>query len=285
MSYFCSSADLITESDVEQKLIYPLLISQQGLGFFPEEIRTKSYLQPLDLDKGAGKVVGYYPDYSIILSSLPAIVVEAKSPAEKAEVGFREGQPYAHELNKRFPSDINPVRVVIATNGCDLLYGSWDSTDFTLIQFDHLIPGTAKFEEFRAFCKRSTVKEIVSKIRAKVVSPDRWKALKLIGGPTKQRLELPPNRFAKDLVPLLRKYFDPDASRTQVELVEKAYCPSEQTTRYTSVLEALLRDNLSKKKFPGFEDVETTKRDAPKVNEALREPGQTGEDVELFSED
>jgi hypothetical protein len=102
MSLFCSKTDLVTESDVEQKLIYPLLSSAHGLGFFAEEIKTKSYLAPTDIDKGAGRKVGYYPDYAIILSSLPALIVEAKAPGESVEKGFNEAQLYAHEINKRF---------------------------------------------------------------------------------------------------------------------------------------------------------------------------------------
>ncbi|MGB8369941.1 MAG: hypothetical protein ACLPYZ_16615 [Limisphaerales bacterium] len=102
MSLFCSKTDLVTESDVEQKLIYPLLSSTQGLGYFAEEIKTKSYLAPTDLDKGAGRKVGYYPDYAVILSSLPALIVEAKAPSESVEQGFKEAQLYAHEINKRF---------------------------------------------------------------------------------------------------------------------------------------------------------------------------------------
>lgn len=126
MSLFCSKTDLVTESDVEQKLIYPLLSSTQGLGYFAEEIKTKSYLAPTDLDKGAGRKVGYYPDYAVILSSLPALIVEAKAPGESVEQGFKEAQLYAHEINKRFPPNINPAHWVIATNGATILYGTWD---------------------------------------------------------------------------------------------------------------------------------------------------------------
>lgn len=269
MSLFCSKTDLVTESDVEQKLIYPLLNSPQGLGFFGEEIKTKSYLSPTDLDKGAGKKVGYYPDYAIILSSLPALIVEAKAPGESVEQGFKEAQLYAHELNKRFPPNINPARSVIATNGATILYGTWDCGNPTSISFDALVPGSSGYEDLRTFCQRTVLLPSVSQMRASLASSKRWKALKIIGGPTKQGLELSPNRFARDLVPLLRAYFDPDASRTPVELVEKAYCTSEQTTHYTSVLEALLQDNLTRKKFPAFEEVATTKKNAPQINNAL----------------
>src|SRR5438309_962452 len=96
------STDLKTESDVEQKILYLLLSDTLGLAFGPEEIKTKEYLPPLDIDKGAGRRIGYFPDYSVVLASLPLLVVEAKAPAESAAEGFREAALYAHELNKRF---------------------------------------------------------------------------------------------------------------------------------------------------------------------------------------
>lgn len=269
MSFFCLKNDLITESDVEQKLIYPLLNSPQGLGFYSEEIKTKTYLPPTNLDKGAGRKAGYYPDYSVILSSLPAIIIEAKAPEENAEQGFREAQLYAHEINKLYPANINPSNWIIATNGNTILYGYWDCDSPVSLLFDAIVPGGSEYEDFRAFCKRSVILQAISIMRGKLASPKRWKALKILGGPTKQGLELGPNRFARELVPILRAYFDPDASRTPIELVEKAYCPSKETTHYSSVLEALLHDNLSRKKFPAFEEVTTTKKSAPQLNDVL----------------
>ena len=271
MTIFCDSKSLDTESDVEQKLLYPLLSSGQGLGYNAEEIKTKSYLQPLDIDKGAGKKVGYYPDYSIVLSSLPVLVIEAKAPNEPAESGFREAQHYAHEINKRYPSGVNPVSIVVACNGRDLIYGEWDAASPTKLRMADLSPGVAVFEAFRSVCGRSFQLSHASQVRADLHPARRFKALKLMGGPAKHHVQLPPNRFAKDLVPLLKRYFDPDATRTRKELIERAYCSTRETTHYDSVLEALLKDNLSRLKYPLFAEVETSRRDARVFNDALRQ--------------
>jgi hypothetical protein len=56
---------LTTESDVEQKVIMPLLTENQLLSLPPHSIHTKEYLAPAALDKAAGKLSGYYPDYSV----------------------------------------------------------------------------------------------------------------------------------------------------------------------------------------------------------------------------
>lgn len=45
-----------SESDVEQKIIMPLL--KNVLGYSDLEIRTKDYLAPTQIDKGAGKKMG-----------------------------------------------------------------------------------------------------------------------------------------------------------------------------------------------------------------------------------
>lgn len=48
--------ELRTESDVEQKVIFPLLTASNWLGFETTEIRTKEYMVPLDVDKGRKKI-------------------------------------------------------------------------------------------------------------------------------------------------------------------------------------------------------------------------------------
>jgi hypothetical protein len=55
---------LVTESDVEQKVIMPLLVGAAYLGILPPNVFTKQYLAPADLDKRAGRTSGYFPDYT-----------------------------------------------------------------------------------------------------------------------------------------------------------------------------------------------------------------------------
>lgn len=84
-----------SESDVEQKFIYPLLVGI--LGFHPEEIKTKAYLAPTTIDKGSGRKLGYYPDYVIYLSGIPSLVIEAKEKNGSVDAGLREALLYAHD--------------------------------------------------------------------------------------------------------------------------------------------------------------------------------------------
>lgn len=54
-----------TESDVEQKVLMPLLNGEAYLAIPQAHIHTKEYLEPTKLDKEAGKSSGYFPDYSV----------------------------------------------------------------------------------------------------------------------------------------------------------------------------------------------------------------------------
>ena len=69
-----------TESDVEQKLVYPFLVHPSFLDLPPEWVRTKEYMEPTEIDKGAGKRVGYIPDYSIWSSGFPLFRRGGKTP-------------------------------------------------------------------------------------------------------------------------------------------------------------------------------------------------------------
>jgi|SRR5579863_6762140 len=82
---------LQTESDVEQKVIMPLLVGEAYLGIASSKVFTKSYLAPSVLDKKAKRKSGYYPDYAVFMRSFPVLIVEAKAPSVPPEVGYREG--------------------------------------------------------------------------------------------------------------------------------------------------------------------------------------------------
>ncbi|MBR3106686.1 MAG: hypothetical protein IKH30_05790 [Clostridia bacterium] len=64
MALYCEFESMVTESDVEQKFIYPFLNTEtpMGLGFKNAEIWTKHSLRKRQIDKG-GKQHYYFPDY------------------------------------------------------------------------------------------------------------------------------------------------------------------------------------------------------------------------------
>jgi type I site-specific restriction endonuclease len=104
---------LESESDVEQKLIMPLLTGPAYLNIPESKIKTKQYLAPTEFNKKAGQTSGHYPDYSIWFRSFPCLIVEAKSPEVSAESGYREAQLYAQFLNQHYQTGINPAHFVL----------------------------------------------------------------------------------------------------------------------------------------------------------------------------
>ena len=96
MALYCELASLVTESDVEQKFIYPFLKTSApiGLGLKDAEILTKHILRRRIIDKGQ-KQKYYFPDYLITIRGIPILVVEAKSPNESLANGYFEARLYA----------------------------------------------------------------------------------------------------------------------------------------------------------------------------------------------
>ena len=86
---FCNLEDLKNESDVELKLIMPILsrAEPEGCGYSPAEIYTKANIRYLAIEKGKAEKI-YRPDYIMVISGLPMLVIEAKHPDESLEERF-----------------------------------------------------------------------------------------------------------------------------------------------------------------------------------------------------
>ncbi len=264
------------ESDVEQKIVMPLL--KEVLSYSDDEIRTKDYLAPTVIDKGAGKKIGYYPDFMIYIGGIPVLVLEVKDIHISANEGYREARLYSAEVNKRYPEGVNPIKYIVSTNGIELYLSPWDSEkDLKVIKIEELQEGSNDLQLFRSFLDRNKLLEHAQKIRHKILPVERFKPLYLIGGPSRQNQQLPPNSFAIDLVPLLRKYFDPDETKCSEEILEKGYCSSDELTKYNSTLESLLKDRILMK--DGIKSVKTTKKSAEILNKAINQAVNLKNDI------
>jgi hypothetical protein len=256
-----------TESDVEQKVIFPLLT--EILGFLPAEIKTKDYLAPTDIDKGAGKKAGYYPDYIIYLAGIPVLVVEAKDPSTACEAGYREARLYASELNKRFPADVNPASQVLACNGTNIMFGPWDTEDAVEThRVSDLTEGLSVLEHLKATQGKKALYYVSQQLRGLLTPSRYYKPLRMIGGPARQHETIPPNAFAADLAPLLRRFFDPDETAHSEEVIKRGYCSTDELTKYNATLDSLLKDRIPK--HESFSTVKTTRHSADLVDGALK---------------
>ena len=97
---YCSLDDLRTESDVEQKFLWPLLTTAipGGAGLTTPDILTKVSIRRLEIGKGSNRKL-YFPDYMVVLGGLPVMVVEAKAPGQPLDQALDEARLYANELN------------------------------------------------------------------------------------------------------------------------------------------------------------------------------------------
>jgi type I site-specific restriction endonuclease len=98
MPLFCEFSSLCTESDVEQKLIFPFLttLEPMGLGIDSSQIMTKAVLRQRCIGKGQ-KQKYYFPDYVVVIRGIPVLVLEAKKPDEDLGDAYAEARLYAEE--------------------------------------------------------------------------------------------------------------------------------------------------------------------------------------------
>jgi hypothetical protein len=264
------SLSLTTESDVEQKLIITLLTSDEWLGIPLDSIHTKQYLPPATIDKGAGRRIGYYPDYSIWIDALPVFIIEAKSPKESFEEGFREAQLYAHELNKAFETGINPVTLVLSTNGRHLRFGNWDSKTATDVAVSDLKIANATHADIRQRLGISALRTIATTLRSRLRPTQCFRVVDQMGGEQALNRRLALNAFAAELARPLRMFFDSDVSDRIDEIIEKAYVSNDEITRYDRIFELFLRDNIAQIKDPTGHLVSTRRNTETALTPELR---------------
>jgi hypothetical protein len=236
---------LQTESDVEQKLVMPLMTSELLLAIPASSIHTKEYLPPALLDKTAGKSKGYYPDYSVWMHGLPIMIVEAKAPEVPVETGYREASLYARHLNQKYPADFNPCKFILATNGHKIVCGTWDSGPKLTIERQSLSVGTAGLEALQQLCSAAVLEQFAQAASARLRWQHVFLPFDLLGGQPVLNAKLPLNSFAADLSPILRRYFSSTPHENIHEIAERAYVNSNEITEYDRVLESLLKDRLN----------------------------------------
>lgn len=239
---FCSLSELITESDVEQKLIWPLLTTPHpnGLGLLPIDILTKANIRRLEIGKGESRKL-YFPDYIVVIAGLPVLVVEAKAPGESLETALSEARLYGNEINAQFPSGVNPCRRVIACNGQALLSAPVDTLTPD-VTFGHsaFSAASADFARFIELCDRTALQEQADKTRRAFRKSKFFRAVNLVGGLGIQNEEIASNTFGATIVGDYGHVFSPRTKQDRTLVVRHAYPP-----RTDSELERAVRE-----KFP-----------------------------------
>lgn len=260
-----------TESDVEQKLIYPFLTHSSFLNLPPEWVRTKEYMNPTEIDKNAGRKFGYYPDYSLWISGLPFVVIEAKTPDAAIESALREARLYAGEINKRYPPNVNPIGHILACNGDQFALTQWDSEESTLIfSSADAQPGSAILEVLKSVIGRSALEDRAKRVSIHFQSRAAYSVASFMGGQGRINQQLGVNEFAEPLFPALTKYFGATSEETPDEVVDRAYVTSDELGRYEGVLETYLKDRSSHIAGNQLKPIETTKSQATGISSEVQ---------------
>jgi hypothetical protein len=236
---------LCSESDVEQKVVMPLLTGAAYLGIPQDCVFTKAYLAPTALDKAAGKGSGYFPDYSVWMHGFPVLVVEVKAPDVASEVGYREAGLYARHLNVRYRTDLNPCRFVMSTNGREFLFGHWDCEPILRVLVRDLRPGSADLAALIERCGAGPLRGFSLSCLVQARAARSFYPYEAAGGRALLNSRRAPNSFAAGLSPLLQKYFFSSTQESTREIVERAYVSSSEITEYDRILEALLKERLA----------------------------------------
>ncbi|WP_306522864.1 type I restriction endonuclease [Rheinheimera sp.] len=255
-----------TESDVEQKFIYPLFTTPLplGLGYSDEDIQTKINIRKLKIDKGNSQKI-YYPDYVIIIEGLPVAIIEAKAPGELGDA-FREARLYASEINASYPSDINPCETVIVTDGVELHIGNWDiSEPTTKILRKEINPTTQIYVSIQSSISKNSLIEKCKKILKRVRKSSRYfKPKHMLGGNTVINETVGENSFGSNISVEYRHLFNPVTTKQRTEIVQNAYVTSKRKMSHVAPIEKIVRASI-----PTFEKVSTKINDTKKPIEII----------------
>lgn len=234
--------DLRSESDVEQKLILPLLISPppQGLGLPLTNILTKTSIRELDIGKHR-KRREFRPDYVVSLRAVPLLAIEAKNPADKIEDGLDDARMYANEVNALFPHKYNPIKFVVASNGHITALQHVDEAEpflkLTLLDFT---PGSASLSSLIDTIGSAALDRLFAELGSGVPL-DQQQALSLLNSQEALDSELIRNTFGEQLTIDFRPLFTPDTRKERTHIARNAYIRSQRRDRYTEEIDKVIR--------------------------------------------
>lgn len=244
MTLFCKAEDIVNESDVEQKLILPILTSQYplGFGYSKSDFRTKPDIRKINIGKGATQKL-YYPDYVIIIQGLPVIIIEAKKPGEDIEEALREARLYASELNSAFPAGINPCSRIIVIDGKTIISSSWDSKTVDVrVNFNQIDISSEEYTKLVKLHSKESIASYCDKVFKKIRGKRKFsRPTSLLGGNYVRKEEFPENSFGSNLALEYRHLFNPVTTEDRLDIVRYAYVPSKRREKHLDPINRIIR--------------------------------------------
>lgn len=256
-------SEVRSESDVEQKILYPFLVHPSFMGIPHEWIRTKEYMEPTDIDKSAGKRYGYIPDYSLWRNGFPLLIAEAKSPDDSIANALREAQLYSSRINNRYPPNVNPISYVLACNGAQFILAAWDSeTEFLHAKLEDMRPGADILAAYKSILNKEEFENRAAAMNVAFQTRRFHRAANILPG-TVINEPIGVNSFAQELLPIVTEYFGQEVSDEPDEIMYRGYVTSDERTEYGSVLEQYLKDRARVMAEGTFQPLSTGGRQGP----------------------
>lgn len=262
MSNEYTQTKFFSESDVEQKFIYKLLIKDEpdGFGYSDSDIRTKTDIRKLLINKGAKKKL-YYPDYAIIVDGLPSLIIEAKAPGEDVLDAVREARLYATEINSCYSRNINPCERIIVTDGNTIVAGFWDEDNpnitINVEDFDIFNPIYIKLIEFAS---KKTITNNAQEILKSIKSKARYfKPIYMLGGKSVINETVGENTFGANVSIEYKYLFNPDSIEDREAIIHNAYVNSKRKQSHVTPIDKIIRAAIPKHIIDAREIDETRK--------------------------
>lgn len=157
---FCSLKDLKNEAAVESYFVDRLL---QHLGYEDDDIKLKTNISEYEVGKGSKKSL-YKPDYVILSSGVPTVVIDAKSPKENINDWELQCSSYCLEINKEF--DYNPVEFYLLSNASKTTLYRWDQKNPLIeLDFTDFVQGNVKLVDLESKISKQTISQLSEQLR------------------------------------------------------------------------------------------------------------------------
>lgn len=235
--------ELHNESDVEQKLLYPLLTAAfpHGFALGAGDIQTKGSIKRFKIGKGKDEKL-YFPDYIIAIGGLPLAAIEAKAPHEDLAEAFREVRLYAAEINAAYPADLNPLVHVAVSNGQRVLVGRWDhATPDIDLSLEDLTPYSSKYAAAQDLLGKPALLSAAEALSKRIKPVAFWKPRRLLGGRSVQNEEIGHNSFGATIAADFGHIFNPSTPEERAFVARHGYIPSRRRERYIDPIDRVIR--------------------------------------------
>lgn len=239
--------NIFSESDVEQKIIYPLLTNAMplGLGYQDAEILTKPNIRKILIEKGQSKHY-YFPDYVVIIDGFPMVLIEAKAPKADLMEALREARLYASEINSSYKQSVNPCSKIFVTDGDVIFCGFWDQNNpYITLRVDDITIVNEKYNIFQNFLSKTSIQKEACSIKQKIRKDTKYmKPVFMLGGKTTINASIGDNSFGANMSLDYRYLFNPESYEDRSAIAKNAYIASKQKLSHVKSIDKIIRSTL-----------------------------------------